>query len=226
MQHYQQRTKVVTAPAYYPVTRDEVKGWVGVDSTDTTHDTAIDLLIKACTNYAENYTGRAFIKRTLRSYQPNWANVIERAPTPLPRMWEANWWGEIVLPTAPLISVSEIQYYDVGGTLQTLDLSQYLIHDFREPCVIVPAWAVSWPPHRPRHDAIQIEFVAGYAPGSPDDENGNQEVQPPELKVWLQARISTLFDNREHIMAASNVAVPRDIADGVLDDLVLGLRLF
>ena len=124
----------------------------------------------------------------------------------------------------------EIRYITPGGTTEVLATSQYTVHDEREPALIVPAWGVYWPATRAVMNAVQIDYIAGYAPvGSPADEAAHQAAMPGALRTWLHARIATLFEQREQLLAANTSSapqIPRAFADGLLDGLVIGSRLF
>lgn len=203
--------KVISEPAYEPVSRALAKTWLKIDD-NTDHDTIVDMLIKAMREDAENLTNRAFISRQLRLYLPAW-------PT-------CEGGNMFVLPHPPLISVESITYRDLNGDQQTLASDQYVVHAWKEPAIIVPEWNVSWPSIRSLPDCIQVNYTAGYAPGSPADEAGAQEVMPAKLKLWMQAKAATLFRGREQYVTGNLVRVPRDFTDGLLDSLVIGSRLF
>lgn len=200
----------VTAPSYEPVTLAQAKEWCRIDDDDTSQDTTVlPLLIGAMRRYAENLTGRAFIPRGLQLVLPCWPAQIE-------------------LACPPLTEVTSITYLDTNGVQQTLAADQYTVHDWREPAVIVPAYLVTWPYLRDALDAVRVNFTAGYpAVGSPTDGVAYQAGLPATLKLWIHARIATLFENREQIVVANNLLeIPRGHADGLLDELVVGSRLF
>lgn len=206
--------EVVTAPAYEPVSRAAAKRWLRIEATDTDHDLVVDMLRKAMRTDAENRTGRAFVKRQLRLNLSDWP-------------WHRSYGIKIPLPHAPLISVDSFKYIDTDGVLQTLAADQYAVHDEYEPAFIIPEWQVTWPTIRRLPDAIQIVYWAGYAPGSPDDETGQQENVPENVKLWMQTKMATLDVLREQVVAGvQTFELPRDYTDGLLDDLVLGCRLF
>lgn len=195
--------RVTTAAPYYPVSRANAKLWARIDSDDTAQDTMIDLLIAAMTDYAENITGRSFVQR---SYEL----LLDTFPS-----WE------IRLPRPPLLTIDSVKYYDTENVLQTLATSIYESDIYREPARLRPVLGDVWPAVYNRMNAVQIAYTAGYAPGSPDDEAGYREAVPDTLKLWLSARIATLYDNRDHLMRTGKMQIPRDFADGILDSLVV-----
>lgn len=102
-------SSVVVEPASEPVTVAEAKIFLRVDHSND--DDLIGATIKAARAWAESYTRRKFVHTTLDcSYR-------ELFDTRMP----------LYVPYAPLVSVSSVKYYDGGGTLTTLDASNYVV---------------------------------------------------------------------------------------------------
>jgi len=201
---------VVTAAAYLPVSLAQARVWARLESDYTTEDGLLTQLIQAMVNYAETYTARAFIQRTLKLTLPAWPSDLQ-----------------ISLPYAPLLGVDSVKYLDADSIEQTLAADQWQVDSAAEPAVIFPAHnADAWPSTLSVRNAVRITYRAGYAAvGSPDDEGAHQTGQPAELKVWLQARVATLFAQREQLVMRQAFEIPRTFADGLLDPLVMGERL-
>lgn len=201
--------KTIVEPAVEPVSLAEARLWLRIDEGDTTQDPVIEVLIKAMREHAEDsLTGRAFVSRTLRLSLPAFpaGSVIE-------------------LPYPPLISVTSVKYIDDAGALQTVAAADYEIDYEREPALIQPAYLKSWPSTRAVFNAVQVVYVAGYPSGSPSDAAAAREVVPAAFKLWMRARIATLFEQREQLMFNNQVEVPRHFADGILDGLLVGTRI-
>ena len=206
--------KVITAAPYNPVSLVEAKLWLREDGAD--QNNVITMLIKAMANYAEHLTGRAFVQRTLELDLNAFYNASD-----------AQYGQVIVLPHAPLIGVDSIAYTDSDRTAQTLASSVYDADTVTTPGMIRLAYNQSWPVLGYGFNPVRIQYRAGYAPvGSPDDEAAYQAGIPNELKTWLHARIATLYENREQLMANTQIEIPRHFADGLLDSLIVGDRLF
>jgi uncharacterized phiE125 gp8 family phage protein len=206
------RVRELTAPPYEPVTLAQARDWARVDTAEG-QDDVLRMLIKAMRRYAENKTGRVFIPRTFQAITPDICVVDGR--------------NGFVLPYPPLISVESIYYYDTDGTDTLLAASQYDVHTWREPGIVVEEWDSTWPSYRREPDAWRISFTAGYSPGSPNDERGYQDSLPDDLKTWIHARIATLYENREQIITGTIVSdLPYHFADGLLDSLMVGDRMF
>lgn len=206
-------TKVVLAPALEPITLARAKEWLLLQD-NSSHDNVINLLIKAMREHAENLTNRAFVQRSLRLYMDCWP-------------YDCEYGVKIVLPQPPLSSVTSIKYKDMNGNLLTLAADQYVVHAQYEPAIIVPEYLVTWPTMRRVPDGLQADYVAGYDPGSPQDAQGQMDAMPASLLQWMEARIATLFENRDQLVTGTIVnAIPREHADALLDSLVVGTRLF
>jgi uncharacterized phiE125 gp8 family phage protein len=205
--------EVLSAPEYQPVSLLDMRRWCRVEEDDSNHDSVLRIILAALCKDAENRTHRAFVQRSYKLYMDCWPVDSHGHP-------------QIVLPFAPLVSVEAFQYRDADGVLQTLATDQYVVHTWREPGIIVPEWHATWPRIRSVPDALQISFTAGYSIGSPADETGHQDNVPPNLKMWLAQKALTIFDKRDQLIIGTIVQqIPRDFADGLLDDLVMGSRI-
>jgi len=199
---------VVSAPAAYPVTAAEFAEWARLGSAEATAEAnTITLLIAAMTAYAEHLTGRVFVERTLQLNRDGFSSVIK-------------------LPHPPLQGVISVKYTDTAGAEQTVAAADYEVDTVSAPGRIRAAVGSSWPSVGVYFNNVRIQYRAGYAPvGSPTDYTVNSYL-PPELRMWVAARAATIYENREQIIGANQTEIPRDFADGVLDSLVLGTRLF
>ena len=191
--------QIITQPSFEPVTLAEARLWCRVDDDDTAQDAVIVMLVRAMREYVEHMTGRALCSQTLELR-------LDEFPTN---------GGVIELPRPPLRSVTSIQYIDSSGTLQSLEVSpQGWQEDFAsEPGRVSPLTPSSgWPDARSDElGAVRIRYVAGYA--APN-------FIPRLVRLWMQSRVSTLFENREQLIVGTTVVpLPRVYVDGLLDSL-------
>jgi uncharacterized phiE125 gp8 family phage protein len=199
--------RIVTPPAAYPVLIAEAKEWCRVDTGDTSQDNVLDLLIAAMTGYAEHLTGRAFVQRAIELNLDCFEHCI-------------------TLPWAPLLAVDSVKYTDLALAEQTVASSDYEVDTVSEPGLVRPVWGAFWPAIGTAFNPVRITYRAGYAyAGSPTDYT-DMSYLPPQVRMWMAARIATLFENREQLIQNNQVEIPRDFADGVLDALLVGTRLF
>jgi len=169
------------APAAEPFTAAEAKLHLRVDSSDD--DTYISALIKAARKKLEADTGRALITQT-------WKLILDRFPDSDDEA--------ILMPKAPLQSVSSITYVDTDGVTQTWDSSEYRVDTDSVPGRITPAYNQSWPTTRSVTGAVTITFVAGYG-------NSSQNI-PDDLRHAMRLLIGHWYENREEVVAGVSIA--------------------
>lgn len=195
--------RTIIEPTVEPLSLTEAKLHLREDLS--VQDTLITSLIVAARQYAELYTGRAFVQRTLELTLSCFEHCI-------------------ALPFPPLASISSVKYIDTNGALQMVSASDYQVDTYAEPGLLKPAYGVTgWPSVRSSDfNAVQVRYVAGYAPvGSPTDYASGV---PEPVKQWMRVRIAQLYEHREAIVAGTIVApLPRDFVDGLLDPYRVGL---
>lgn len=124
-----------TPPAAEPVSLDQARAWLRVES-GADEDALIAALIPAARARAEWHTGRAFVTQA-------WTLWLDRTD------------GVIEVPLAPLQSVTSVTLYKADGTPLVLDSGAYAVAGQRvilaqpPPCI------------RPVH-GIAVAFTAGY----------------------------------------------------------------
>ena len=180
---------VVTAPAETPVTVDEAKLHLRVDSDVTEDDGLILAKIQAATAAAERETGQAFITRTLRASYDAFPYTSRSYLTHREAFIAAGGrQGIITLPSPPLQSVTSITYTDTAGASQTLSASGYQVDTESRPGRIFPAYASFWPTTRlETPNAVQITYLAGW--GEPDD-------VPDEVKEAILLILGQIYYSR------------------------------
>lgn len=159
---------LVTAPPVEPISLQEAKDHLRVDTTD--EDALIDALIMAARQHTEKYLARALITQTWDWNLPCF-----------PREFE--------VPYPPLQSVTSIKYYDGDNVQQTLSSSVYEVNTASTGGLIREAIGQTWPAHYTRYDAITVRFVAGYGDGVGD--------VPWPIKAAMLLFVAHLWCNRE-----------------------------
>lgn len=217
--------KLITPPTVEPLLAadDVVRQHLRV--IDSSEDAWINLALTKAREQAEVQCRRALITQ-------QWLMTMDKFPGPSLSTSSANWYGpswgtgpgpltvtrpdgvsqnEIYVPRPPLVTIDSIMYYDDNGTLQTLDMSAYIVDANTEPARIVPAVGASWPSTQNRVNAVQVTFTCGYgAAGS---------AVPAGIRIWLLMMTGTLFENRELIAILNRGGVKElPIFDGLLDD--------
>lgn len=161
------RLKLKTAPAAEPVTLEEAKNHLKVDSNDD--NLLITALITTARQLAERETKRAFITQT-------WEMVLDSAE------------GEIEIPKPPIQSVISIKVIDDAGNENEVSSSYYDVDaSENSPGRVRIKSGCSWPPHRGFASFI-IEFKVGY---------GDTADKVPEmLRQAVLQTVGHLYDNR------------------------------
>jgi uncharacterized phiE125 gp8 family phage protein len=176
--------KLITPPAAAPLTLTETKAHLRVDHNED--DLLIDGLLKASTDYCQQFTARAFVSQT-------WELVLDEFPV-----------NEVLIPMPPLQSVTSVKYDDANGFEQTVSVLEYTVDDVSEPGWVVPSTS-GWPSSIFQGiNAVRIRFVAGYDPGtnSPVDLAANV---PQAIKAAILLHVGQLYAQREDIVVGTVV---------------------
>ena len=172
---------LVTPPASEPVALSDAKLHLRVDIDD--EDSLISGMVASARELVERWTGRALLTQT-------WKWTADSFP------W---YYKPIVLGRAPLIAVSQIQYYDTSGVLQTLASNQYNADPLSRAGEIWPAFGVQWPYTNLQSNAVTVTFTAGYA---------DTPTVPSSLKSAILLTLGDLYENRESSMPSGIVENP------------------
>ena len=195
------------APTVEPVSLDQFKSQVRVDSTFTDDDTIMTMYLIAARNHAENYTRRSFFSQT-------WQMTLDHFPTYLYNgtlnpairrdwMYYSGIWNgmTIALPKGPVTAVNSIKYLDTTGTQQTLSSSNYTADLTSLPARIVPAPGLCWPlatVYVP--GSVQVNFTAGSYVEDTDC--------PQTIAMAILLLASHWYEHREAVSEVSMKEVP------------------
>jgi uncharacterized phiE125 gp8 family phage protein len=161
--------QLITPPALEPVTLDEAKAQLKLDTTDD--DALVTTLITAARARAEWHTGRAFVTQS-------WV------------LWLDCWPGDGIaqVPLPPLQSVSAVSAYARDNTANTVDPSRYFVDTVSAPgrvvfdCLTSPGFDLR------RRNAVAIAFDAGYG--------GEAGDVPEPLRRGVLEILAELYVNR------------------------------
>jgi uncharacterized phiE125 gp8 family phage protein len=131
--------QLITPPAIEPVTLDEAKLHLKVDTTDD--DALIATLITAARVRAEWHTGRAWITQSWMLWRDCWADCVE-------------------IPLPPLQTVTAVTVYAPDGTATVIDPSTYTVDAASQPARI--AFSCIAPIALRAINGVAIAFDAGY----------------------------------------------------------------
>jgi uncharacterized phiE125 gp8 family phage protein len=131
---------LVTAATVYPVTLEEAKLHLRVDSN--VEDTLISSLIIAATSFVEDNTWRALCTQTWKLSLD--ANEVKKF---------------IGLTKSPIQSISAVKYFDINGVQQTMSTGGFQANLLNEPAIIE---LQTIPQMKTMMNAMEIQFVCGY----------------------------------------------------------------
>ena len=132
---------LTTPPTAEPIDAIEAKLHLRVDTT--ADNTLIGILIAMARRYCEGVQGRRYVTQTWQLLRDNFARVM-------------------VLPGAPLQSVSSITYIDTASASQTLTATLYDVDTTTEPGQVVQGYNDTYPTVRGHHQDVAINYVCGY----------------------------------------------------------------
>lgn len=125
------------------VTREEAKTFLRLIDNDEL-DPEIDRLIRASTEQVERDSRRVVMTQT-------WRFVSDRFPR-----------HSIEIRRVPVRSVTHVKYL-LGGVQTTLSSALYETDLYSEPARIQPVYGQVWPTTDSAINAVEVEFIAGYA---------------------------------------------------------------
>jgi uncharacterized phiE125 gp8 family phage protein len=161
--------EVIEEPVELAVSLDDVKAHLRLDPADTSQDAYLELLIRAATRVAEDYTRRTFINTTFRTYRDFFENCTK-------------------LRRSRFQSLVSFEY-SVADALTTVNSSLYYITDETGYSKIILKDSESYPDDiDDKLDSIKIDFVAGFGADSSSI--------PRDLYLALLNHIAVLYENR------------------------------
>lgn len=202
---------IITTPATEPFTLSQVYAHCNLDASGSPEshedDDILESMISRARSLCEVATNRSIGSQTLRLSMAGFP-VSAEAYLMRNRM-EAEPVRNIRLLRPPFISVSNVKYYDVDNTLQTLSASNYYTTDEQVPQLRFVSLFTA-PTVYDRPDAVRVEYVAGYT------------TVPEPLRQWMLLQIGAMYENREAF--SQGVAInelPNRWVSGLLDGYVI-----
>ena len=195
--------RLVTDATAEPVTVDDLKIHLRLDTTYTTEDEYLSGLIKMARKEAENRTRRALLPQT-------WKLILD------------DFEDDMVLNVSPLSASTEdiaITYLDeTSGESTALASTYFRIDADSEPGRIRLEYESEWPSVYPVKGAVQVSFVAGYPITSVDPVT---DTCPEAIEQWIKMRAAGLYEMRESHTERPVQEQARSFIDGLLDPYVV-----
>ena len=176
---------LITAPTTEPVTLEEAKQHLRVDTSDD--DGLIAGYVLAARHWVESQCGPMLTQTWDYMVDDAWPMIEHRYAIPI--------------PLRPVQSVTSVTYVDSAGASQTLSAALYqTVLNVPTP-YITRAYGASWPTVRDQPACITVRFVAGYGahPGS----------IPDPLRVAMLMLVGSFYEHREEVVVGQTaVKVP------------------
>lgn len=180
----QQIYDVIVSAASSPISVSELKLFAKISGTG--EDALLQQIIDGVTLEAERYTKRVFVQRTFRTWRDSLGDFGETPAyvcAPPMRYPYSQSGAPIVLRRSPLVSVSSVKYYS-AGVLTTMSSALYQVVKKPAYSFIAPLSDAGWVTVDNRLQAVEIDFVAGYA------------TVPADIKNALLAHATSVYQNR------------------------------
>jgi len=198
--------KIDTAWSTKAVSTTEVKTHLRIDSGFSDDDTYIGTLINSAQDIAEVYLNRAITTQTLSLFLdrlPFYSDIkLQEGIYTAPDLeYNSNF---IVLPKAPVASVTHVKYYDNDNNASTFASSNYYVDTISQQGRIVLKTGSSWPTvsETRNANAYEIKYVAGY---------GGASDVPAPIKHGITMLAGHLYENRDAVTSLSVNSIPYTI---------------
>lgn len=163
-----------------PVTLTEAKAHMRVSLTDD--DALITALIHSATDYIERYTHRVMVNTDFTLYLDEFPGAGA---------------GSIELPFAPIDEVTEVRYVDTAGVTQIASSALYTLDPSPSRPFVHLTYNSSWPSTHAVHNAVEVDFTAGYGHAGDHVPNG--------LRQAVLLLVASWYENREAVITGTIV---------------------
>jgi uncharacterized phiE125 gp8 family phage protein len=165
----------LTEPATEPLSYSDVKAYLRLN--DDSEQEFVTSLITVARQIVESQIWRPLISQT-------WAMQFDYSEIGT-NIYNIN--------KAPLLSVTDVKYYDEDNTLQTLAASQYEVDIYGSPARFR---LINVPKLKDRMNAMQLNFTCGYT---------NAAAVPSPIKQAMYLIIGHLYENRQDVVTGTQV---------------------
>ncbi len=181
--------RVVTEPALEPITLDQARLHLRLDSYGSPPEHADDQwitdTIPAAREWCEFYSGRSLAPQ-----------VLEMTLQEFPHAWMSSFWSDdIRLPMGPIAGVESVYYTDETGAPILLDTSLYTVDVTSDIGYVYPIVNTSWPTTLRRPNAVRIRYHAGF---TTDLDSPNDMPMPKRFTSAILLVLGHLYENREN----------------------------
>ena len=174
--------RITTPPSIEPVTLAEARTHLRIEPygspLEHPDDTYISSAISVAREFCEQYLERALATQTITMVADNFSKPL-------------------LLPNAPIQSVTDITYVDENGATQTLATTVYELDTFGNKIRL--KYDQVYPNTRVQEDAVTVTYVAGYTNG----ESPDTYPLPAPIKAAMLLIIGNQYENRQQDVLGS-----------------------
>ena len=193
---------IVTGESVDVVTTAQIKSNLRISSSDSTHDTQIEICRDASISVAKEYLQKSLMQRTLKlsldnipfsdSVLPN-TEGITTGPFLEYRQRSVN------LPFSPLVSVTHVKTFDDSDNASTMASSRYCVDTASDYGRVVLRTGETRDDMLRVANAIEITYVAGYGSVATS--------VPAGIRQGIIVLASHFFENPEMVIKGQNISV-------------------
>ena len=193
---------IVTGESVDVVTTAQIKSNLRISSSDSTHDTQIEICRDASISVAKEYLQKSLMHRTLKlsldnipfsdSVLPN-TEGITTGPFLEYRQRSVN------LPFSPLVSVTHVKTFDDSDNATTMAASRYYVDTASDYGRVILRTGETWDDMLRVGNAIEITYVAGYGSVATS--------VPAGIRQGIIVLASHYFENPEMVVKGQNATV-------------------
>ena len=180
--------EVVTGPTQEPITITNIKEHLRLD--EDVDDLQVNAYIIAAREWAETYTSRFFMQRTMRQWYDaspvNSHALIDGTIQGHQNYFTGN--QKLEVAATPVSSIDSIKYYDDDDTEYTWDSSNYYADTIADIPRIGLRTGGSFPTDLRKQNSIAVNFTVGYG--------DNAASVPQAIKVAMMQYITFLYEHR------------------------------
>jgi uncharacterized phiE125 gp8 family phage protein len=192
--------KVTTEPTIEPISIEEAKEHLRLD--DDIDDIPVLTFIKAARLWAEQYTGRAFITRTVQQYLDSTASVLDPLFEGMRTGVETRAYSNYIeLAASPAISVTSINYYNDSDTQSTWATSNYYVDTVNDIGRVYLRDGGTFPTDLRAANGLEINYTAGYGT--------NRSDIPSDIRLAMLQYMTFAYEHRGEQEGSSPPMLPK-----------------
>lgn len=168
-------------PAEIPLSLTLLKQWLRMDTSDTSEDAILQLLVDQAVSMFEAISKRTLMNSTFITYRNNFYRFNE-------------------LRKSKLVSITSVKYIDSDSVEQTIASSNYYTNSSPDYSNLIFNKDYSYPDLESRADAVNITFVAGLS--------ATTALVPSDIQMALMEHVAFLYENRGDCACDDYTSIP------------------